>query len=683
MALAMVAVAAPSALGAPPSMPDCTDSEWGCELAHDPPEVVGSNTAITFASDGSAWVSFRHQDEEALMVARYVGSGGDCTNPAWECTVVDDPISGNNVGFETDLAFDAGGVLWVSYQDTTTDDLKVAHLKPDEPASGGCAAGWLCEAVDTATQVGGYSAIAIVGGAPLVTYWDAANNDLRYARYRGDGAGNCDDPDWDCGVVDSGPVGAFANDLEVDPTGTVWAAYRYAGQGQGPTSAKLVVASYVGQGGSGCGGGSPEWNCTAVTKTANVGLDPGIAFDGDGRAWVHYWNNDNLNLAHFVGNGSGSCTEDADWQCETIHDEGDSVGEYGAIAFDESGTAWIAYHGRTQKDAYVARYVGGGSGSGCGPGGSADWVCSTLDSFGDVGQFWMGIAVDPDGLPWVSYFDATNGGLKIAALKATDSPPTVSIVSPAVGSTVSGTVTVEVDAMDSEDAAGTLTVDVAIDGGTWQPTTYNATSGSYELSWDTTAVADGSHTIDARATDSAANTGTAPQVKVTVDNVNDPPKASFTYSCTELACDFDASGSSDPDGTIQRYAWDFGDGATATGVTVSHTYAASGTYTVTLTVTDDDGAAGSESRQVTVSEASGITLTATGYKVKGLQKADLEWSGATSANVDVYRNGVLLATTENDGLHTDHIDQRGGGSYTYQVCETGTSTCSNEATVSF
>ena len=319
-------------------------------------------------------MSFRHQDDEAVMVARYVGLNGSCTNAAWSCTVVDNPPD-RNVGFETDVVFDGDGAGWVSYQDTTTDDLKVAHQTPGAPAVGGCAAEWTCEAVDVTTNVGGYSAIEIHGGAPVVTYWDAGNNDLRYARYVGGGSGTCDDPDWDCGIVDSGPVGAFANDLEVDTsdkkTETLWVAYRHSGQGEGPGSPHLTVASYVGVGGAGCGAGSPEWNCTSVTKTGEVGLDTGIAFDQAGKAWVHYWDEDNLNLARMVADGSGSCTDSNDWECTTIHDETDSVGEYGNIAFDTDGTAWIAYYGKTAKNAYVARYVGDGTGRVCGTGGVA------------------------------------------------------------------------------------------------------------------------------------------------------------------------------------------------------------------------------------------------------------------------------------------------------------------------
>ena len=84
---------------------------------------------------------------------------------------------------------------------------------------------------------------------------------------------------------------------------------------------------------------------------------------------------------------------------------------------------------------------------------------------------------------------------------------------------------------------------------------------------------------------------------------NNPPTASFTFSCTDLSCSFDGSGSSDSDGSISSYDWDFGDGNTATGSTASHTYASGGTYTVTLTVTDDAGATDSASQDVSVSES--------------------------------------------------------------------------------
>jgi PKD repeat protein len=89
---------------------------------------------------------------------------------------------------------------------------------------------------------------------------------------------------------------------------------------------------------------------------------------------------------------------------------------------------------------------------------------------------------------------------------------------------------------------------------------------------------------------------------------NIPPVASFTFSPAAAvsigqAVSFDASASSDPDGSIARYDWNFGDGATASGVTVSHTYTRAGDYVVTLTVTDNQGAANTVTRTATVSEA--------------------------------------------------------------------------------
>ena len=79
-----------------------------------------------------------------------------------------------------------------------------------------------------------------------------------------------------------------------------------------------------------------------------------------------------------------------------------------------------------------------------------------------------------------------------------------------------------------------------------------------------------------------------------------------------------------------------------------------------------------------------IRLTANGYKVKGRHTVDLSSTGGASSNVDVYRNGVLIATVpEIPGFYTDHVGAKGRGTYTYKVCEAGTQNCYNEVTVRF
>jgi len=71
----------------------------------------------------------------------------------------------------------------------------------------------------------------------------------------------------------------------------------------------------------------------------------------------------------------------------------------------------------------------------------------------------------------------------------------------------------------------------------------------------------------------------------------EPLAASFTFSCNELACSFDGSGSTgDSNGSPRSWAWTFGDGdAAGSGVTTNYIYPGAGDYTVRLTVGDGSG----------------------------------------------------------------------------------------------
>jgi hypothetical protein len=78
-----------------------------------------------------------------------------------------------------------------------------------------------------------------------------------------------------------------------------------------------------------------------------------------------------------------------------------------------------------------------------------------------------------------------------------------------------------------------------------------------------------------------------------------------------------------------------------------------------------------------------ITLSGHGKKVGGINTSRLIWSGATSSNIDVNRDGVVVATVPNSGHYNDSTGTTGQASFVYKVCEAGTQTCSNSVTVRF
>ncbi len=87
------------------------------------------------------------------------------------------------------------------------------------------------------------------------------------------------------------------------------------------------------------------------------------------------------------------------------------------------------------------------------------------------------------------------------------------------------------------------------------------------------------------------------------DNLDPEADAGDPYTVqVDVSLTFDGTGSTDSDGTVESFAWDFGDEESGTGATPSHTYTVADIYTVTLTVTDDDGATDSDTTTVTVLE---------------------------------------------------------------------------------
>lgn len=145
---------------------------------------------------------------------------------------------------------------------------------------------------------------------------------------------------------------------------------------------------------------------------------------------------------------------------------------------------------------------------------------------------------------------------------------------------------------------------------------------------------------------------------VTVGNpspTGQAPIAEFVETLTGLNASFDASTSSDPDGSIVSYAWAFGDGGTGAGVTPTRTYLGTGSYTVTLTVTDNDGLSDSVQRVLEVKAPPGATTFATDTFSRstsnGWGVADLggSWTSGSSASVFSVSNGQGRMIMPNPG----------------------------------
>ncbi|WP_238695676.1 PKD domain-containing protein [Microbacterium sp. HSID17254] len=111
----------------------------------------------------------------------------------------------------------------------------------------------------------------------------------------------------------------------------------------------------------------------------------------------------------------------------------------------------------------------------------------------------------------------------------------------------------------------------------------------------------GTYAVTLTITDSQSLMGSVTK-PVVVQGANALPTASFTLSASGLTVSTDASASTDADGSVRSYRWDWGDGTTGEGASATHTYATAGTRTVTPTVTDDVGGSATTTREAVVAE---------------------------------------------------------------------------------
>ncbi|GIG28925.1 PKD domain-containing protein [Cellulomonas marina] len=299
----------------------------------------------------------------------------------------------------------------------------------------------------------------------------------------------------------------------------------------------------------------------------------------------------------------------------------------------------------------------------------ADWTWSWGDGTTSSGATATHTYAEP-GTYGVTLTVTDDGG----AVGTSQQDVTVALVAPtAVMTTTTNKLTVTADGSGSTDTDGTVTG--------WRWAWGDGATGEGATATHTYA-APGTYTVVLTATDSDGQTATT-SAGVTVGLA--APVASFTSSVSGLTVALDGSGSTDADGTVRDHAWTFGDGATGTGRTISHTFAKPGTYDVTLTVTDDDGVTGTRTAQVEIgapvttvvgADTFGRTVTS------GLGTADTGGAWTTTSGVASVSGGagrLALATkssaasgrlpgasgTDLVTSATFALDKRANGSGTY------------------
>lgn len=153
--------------------------------------------------------------------------------------------------------------------------------------------------------------------------------------------------------------------------------------------------------------------------------------------------------------------------------------------------------------------------------------------------------------------------------------------------------TCAVDASQSTDADGGI-VDYSVDFG--DGTVKSGANAEHQYADD------GSYSITVTVTDNRGTSGNKTRNVNVARPPNVLPTADFTVDCWGLDCDVDASTSTDPDGSIVSYEWDFGDLSSTSGQTANRVYSNGGTYAISLTVTDDRGGVDITAQDVTINE---------------------------------------------------------------------------------
>jgi PKD repeat protein len=282
----------------------------------------------------------------------------------------------------------------------------------------------------------------------------------------------------------------------------------------------------------------------------------------------------------------------------------------GSIAMDKDGNMALAYSWASSTDFPGIRYTGRLASDAAGVMTEAEAVLvagtdgNSSNRWGDYSH----LAVDPvdECTFWyTNQYGRQNGqwGTHISSFKFDSCGTGTGNQSPTAALTVDCTLLAcSMDASASADSDGSI-VSYEWDFGDGNTATGETTDYTYG--------ADGTYVVTVTVTDDEGASGTASQT-ITISASNQLPSSSFSFVASELSVTF-TDESSDVDGTVDQWSWDFGDGDTSNAQNPVHNYADEGDFQVTLTVTDNEGDSQTSTQTVSVSLANVAPISSFTY----------------------------------------------------------------------
>jgi hypothetical protein len=422
-ALLFAALLAAVAFGLPP---EAQAYNW-TTVTVDAAGVIGWNgTSIAVNAQGDPAISYWDETNEDLKFAicdMSASADGNCDQSGdWSMVTVD---ALGEVGHNPCMALDTSGNPMISYYDWANQHLKFAMCDLSASANGNCDQGgdWSTAVVDAGGSVGWTSSIAVdVDGDPVISYYDSSNEDLKFAicDLSASASGSCDQGgDWSTVTVDAeGSVG-WTSSIAVDVDGDPVISY-YDATNQ---DLKFAVCDLSASANGNCDQGG-DWSTLTVDTLGDVGRFTSTAVSTNGDMAISYSDQTNgdlkLAICELAASANGSCDQTGDWST-LIVDAGGTVGLWTSIALDANENPMISYYDSANHDLKFAMCDLLASANGnCDQ--TGDWSVETVDVAGDVGRF-TSIAVGTNGRPMISYHDLTNGDLKFA-IGSSVSPPT-------------------------------------------------------------------------------------------------------------------------------------------------------------------------------------------------------------------------------------------------------------------